>query len=136
MPLVHVCWEKTLFGFMYHRAAPSLFKAALSQFRGEESPLVYGELFYAGLKEEQLGSFTYSYNPLNRAVRTHMTLWSGHEEAIVYRANAKCEVVEWRYTLVHHGHPVSWSCIHRSVKDALAAKSDDHIVLTKTSSTE
>jgi len=121
---------------MYHRAAPSLFKAALSQFRGEESPLVYGELFYAGLKEEQLGSFTYSYNPLNRAVRTHMTLWSGHEEAIVYRANAKCEVVEWRYTLVHHGHPVSWSCIHRSVKDALAAKSDDHIVLTKTSSTE
>lgn len=131
MPLVHVCWEKSLFGFMYHRAAtPSLFKTVLSQYQHPQTPLVYGELFYAE-KEEQLGSFTYNYNPLNQTVRTSIALWTGHEEHIVYRNNSKCDVVEWQYRLLNQGQPVSWACIHRSVKDALSHKTDAHIVLAK-----
>lgn len=132
MSLVHVCWEKTLFGLMYHRATPSLFKTALSQFNDRHDSFVYGELFFAQ-NEEQVGSFTYNYNPLNQLVRTHMTLWSGHEERIVYRADNKCQVVEWQYSLVHMGTPVAWPCISRRVKQALEAKTDEHIILAKVS---
>lgn len=134
MPLLHVRWEKTLFGMLYHTPRAAMFQAYLAKAPATHAS-VYGELFYART-EAELASFTYSHNPLNGLTRTHITLWSGHDEDVVYKLDGRRQLVTFEYALTHASKPCDWACIPRAVKDALREKSDDHVILAKCSPKE
>jgi hypothetical protein len=128
MPLLRVSWERTLFGALYYTRRSSLFHHTLARHHVSELPFVYGELFYASAPNE-LGSFRYSYNPVTQVTRSRIVLWTGHEEVLECGLDARRNMASFRYTLQQGDKALSWACIPASLKTALAAKSDAHILL-------
>jgi hypothetical protein len=135
MPLLHVYWEKTLFGLLYQTPKAALFQKTLREWNHVNKPLVYGELFYATTIGE-LGSFSYNYNPVSQVVRSHISLWTGEEEKLEYGLDVRRQLTSFHYRLHHGDRVLSWACITSHTKQHLAAKCDDHILVANVSATE
>lgn len=124
MGLLHVCWEKTLFGKLYMLPANTLFKRTLDGLRVTPPKLVtYRELFV--VNSQNVATFQYAYDPTSRFVTTHMELWTGHLERLHYRCD-KGGLVSFSWH--QEGLPVSPAIAH-----ALELKTDEDILLVSVS---
>lgn len=119
--VLHVCWEKTLFGMLYQKPARNLFKTTLANMV-PAVPIYYSELFYIS-SPGNLGSFTYQHCPYSRLTRTHIALWTGHTEQLQFRVHG-AQLTS--FTLDSEGAPLSVP-----VRELLQLKHDNCILLVQ-----
>jgi hypothetical protein len=119
--VLHVCWEKTLFGLLYQGPKHNLFKKTLAKLPGH-ARVSYGELFYI-YTPGNLGSFNYVHCPVTQTTRTHIGLWTGHTEQMVFTVKGG-SVVD--FSRKFEGTPLSMP-----LRELLAQKSDDEILIGK-----
>lgn len=119
--VLHVCWEKTLFGMLYQKPVSSLFKTTLGKMAAG-SAVHYGEFFYIH-EPGNIGSFTYQHCPQSKLTRTHIALWTGHSELLQFRVHGA--------RLTSFTHDSEGAPLSLLLRELLQLKRDDGILLVQ-----